>query len=143
MAAIWNNSTWINSKPIICLVIHQVFNTPRQAIAAYFSDDSGINLRPHPGTNVKAKDCIFHLTQKVLSDLLTGTGIDILSTRFEANLRNQIPDVEIGHEWQELPDLYLFVRTRIFRAANQSACGPYLLNLSPIFVDDFWEFDHH
>ena len=111
-------------------------------MVAYHSDDSGINFRPHPGTKVKAKDRIFHLTHKVLGDLLTGTGLKPLSHRFEKNLRQQISNDEIGHEWQEFPDLYLFMRTRIFRAAVESLCGPYLLSFSPTFVDDFWEFDN-
>ena len=59
--------------------------------------------------NVKAKGRICHLTHKVLGDLLTGTGLKYLSTRFEANLRNQFSDDEIGHECQEFPDLYLYV----------------------------------
>ena len=112
-------------------------------MVAYYSDDSGMNVRPHPGTNVKAKDRIFHLTHQVLSDLLTGTGLKPLSTRFGVNLRQQLSTDEIGDEWQDFPDLYLFVRTRIFHAAVESMCGPYLLSLSPTFVDDFWEFDHH
>lgn len=66
-----------------------------------------------------------------------------MSTRFEANLRNQLSDDEIGHECQEFPDLYHYVRTRIFRAAVEWACGSYLLSLSLIFVDDLWEFHHH
>lgn len=143
VAAIWRNSTWINSKASVCLVIHQVFKTPRQAMEAYYSDDSGINIRPHPGTTVNAKDRIFHLTHKVLNNLLTGPGLKPLTTRFEANLRRQFSNDEIGHEWKEYPDLYLFMRTKIFRAAVESMCGPYLLRLSPTFVDDFWEFDHH
>lgn len=93
--------------------------------------------------NVKAKGRIFHLIHKVLGDLLTGIGLKYLSTRFEANLRNQFSDDEIGHECQKFPDLYLYVRTRIFRAAVELACGPYLLSLSLTFVDDFWEFYHH
>lgn len=55
-------------------------------------------LQPHPSTDAKAKDCIFHLTRKVFCDLLTGTGLKLVKTRVKANLRNQFSDDNIGHE---------------------------------------------
>ena len=143
VSTIWKNTTWINSKASVLLVMHQVFKAPRRAMLAYSLDDSGINARPHAGTDVRAENRIFHVTHKVVGDLFTGAGLNPLKARYDTSLRQQISNCEIGYQWEEFPDLYSFVRNQIFRAAVESMCGPYLIDLSPTFVEDFWVFDHN
>jgi hypothetical protein len=62
--------------------------------------------------------------------------MDILS-------RNMSNDTRLGTEWVELPNLWLFIRTLVFRASTEAICGSFLLSLNPTLTEDFWVFDHN
>jgi hypothetical protein len=107
------------------------------------ADDSGLYLKPNPGSNVPLEKRIFHLIHHGYTAWLTGAGLAELSRQFVRNfqLRIDIKSEEIGEEWHSLPDIFSFVKRETFIATTAALCGEEFLKLNTSFTDEFWEFD--
>lgn len=139
--SIWKNSKWLTSKAGVLIAVGNMFKTPKDALKFYESDNSGINLQPHPDSNVMPEHRIYYHTHKATVDFLSGSHLKSLASSFQVNLRKRIHNSDIGYDWVDRPDLFLFLQSEIFYAALESLCGPHMLSLNPTFVEDFWNFD--
>lgn len=107
----------------------------------YDADRSGIALTPASGSNVNPKNRIHFPRHHASTKFFNVPNIRDMTTRFLNQLADQLASPkDIGTEWIELPDLATFIHKEVFRAATYSICGPYLLSLSPTFVDDFADY---
>ena len=109
-------------------------------VSVFTRDDSGIGPTPSPGSKVKAENRIWHLQHMSAHKYLSGTALNAMSMRFMANLGKGIAESEIGYEWVEKPDLYVWLRHQAFRAAAEALCGPHFLSLNPGLVEDYWDY---
>lgn len=73
---------------------------------------------------------------------LTGASLETITAEFQRSLSKQLSELDtVGDEWVDIPDLNVFMRTHIMKAALTAMFGPYLIELNPGFVDDFWEWN--
>lgn len=73
---------------------------------------------------------------------LTGVSLINITAQFQKSLSQQLSDLDtVGDEWVALPDLNAFMRTHLMRAALTAMFGPYLVELNPTFVEDFWAYN--
>lgn len=143
IATIWKSSRELGSKEGVCMVMEMVFGTPKETMKFYRADNSGVNIQPHPSSNIKLEHRIYYHNFRTTNDFLAGPGLKRFANRMQINLRKQVSTSAIGHDWAKLPDLYAFVQQMLFPAAVEAMCGSYLLSISPTFTEDFWVFDSH
>ena len=129
------------NKTYRLLAVSNMFGMPAKAKDFIAADNSGLNVNPHPMSNVKPEHRIDYLTHALLNRFLTGPGLEPLVSRFRDNLLSQFTRLNVSSEWIEMPDLYGFIKTQMFNASVEAMCGPYILTLNPTFCDDFWKFD--
>jgi hypothetical protein len=109
----------------------------------YITDDSGILIKPHAESRVKPEDRLWFKSHHNFGINLKGPGVSELTHRFIESLAVRIAkkDHEIGENWNELPDLFDFVKNEAFIASTTAFCGPHILELNPTLAEDFWDFD--
>ena len=139
------NAVWkakcLDSKPAVCIAMQRFFGTPKAALQFYNADDSGISLQPHPRSKIDQKHRVYYHTHKVTQGFMTGPGLALFTNRFQTLLKMQVSNSGVDQTWQEIPDLFSFLRDMLSTAAITTMCGPSLLALSPNLVQDLWEFD--
>ncbi|KAH9983420.1 hypothetical protein F4779DRAFT_640505, partial [Xylariaceae sp. FL0662B] len=57
-------------------------------------------------------------------------------------LRRNLDSFGIQEEWLELPDLYQFLQSYVFRSSVETIMGSKILNLNPSMTEDFWTFNY-
>lgn len=129
------------NKTYRSLAVGNMFGMPAKAKDFIAADNSGLNVKPHPMSEVKPEHRIDYLTHSSLKRFLTGPGLEPLVSRFRDNLWGQLTCLKIGSEWIEMPDLYGFIKVQLFNASVEAMCGKSILTLNPTFCDDFWKFD--
>ncbi|KAK0713921.1 cytochrome P450 [Lasiosphaeria miniovina] len=135
----------MTSKPLVTAVLRGQLGVPRQDVAIWARDDSGINVKPLPGSeDIDPAQRIFFLSHQGLHDGLAGTaGLTGMLARFVANYtaRLRAAPVVAGESWVGMPDVFEFFKREMFHGTSPALCGENLLRLSPGFADDFWAFD--
>lgn len=125
-------------------MIKSVLGAPDHIHPFYLGDNSGQLLKAIPGSQVPPESRIRYFHYKVAHEHLAGMNGTRLGERYMDILsRNLSNDTGIGSEWVELPDLWLFIRTLVFRASTEAICGSFLLSLNPTLAEDFWAFNHN
>ena len=127
----------------VIVFLKNIFALPPSALKIFEADDSGMRTHPTPWSTVNEDYRIYHLTHKMTTQLMSGPGLKPLASRFSANLSSLIRNMDVSLDWQDLPDMYSFIRGPVFRAAVESMCGPNILLINPTFERDFWDFDDH
>jgi hypothetical protein len=118
------------------------FGSPRQSVAFYEADNSGVAATPAPSSTVDPANRIFHTMHKLLNSYLSGPSLTGITARFQEKLANLIEeDDSIGDTWVEIPDLYEYVQNLVMSAAVHSMFGAYILSLNPTLVKDFFAFN--
>jgi hypothetical protein len=140
IAAVWR-SKGLDAKAVTCFSLKNFFDTPDKAMKIYHADNTGINPQPHGGDSIPAKDRYYYLTRKNTVGFFNGPGLKHFGNRFGALLTKEIDRLDLGTEWIEHEDLYAFVRKLLVGPAIEAMCGPFLLEQSPTFTEDFWKFD--
>lgn len=107
----------------------------------YHTDDSGINLQPHPSSNVPFKDRYYFHTRKDTVGFFNGPGLKNIAYRFQGLLKARISQLDIAEDWIEFPDLFLFIQDVLTGPVIEAMCGPALIDQCPTFVEDFWKLD--
>jgi hypothetical protein len=109
----------------------------------YEDDDSGLGVKPLPGSNVPDHKRLIHITHQNQHKELSGVALAELSRQFIKFLGQGIKelDSQLGEDGTELPDIFRFVRDSTFRATTSALCGEKIFTLVPHFAEDFWEFD--
>ena len=120
-----------------------MFDTPREDMEFFKSDNSGISHDPHPSSQTRPEDRIFYLMHKATVDFLAGAHLVTSACGFQTALKKRIDNIPIGNDWMNMPDLYTFLRPHISHATVEAMCGPHFLFMFPDFVEDFWNFNHN
>ncbi|KAK3317974.1 Pfs, NACHT and ankyrin domain protein [Apodospora peruviana] len=138
-------SVWCTAIPFVKYALGRAFGLPAKALRVYDNDDSGGLAAPLPGSKVRPEQRIDYLTHKSLVTFLEGPGLSPLWHRVErATLQTTAAlKKQIGPDWEHRADLMEFVGTPSATAFLNSLCGPYLLQLNPTFVRDYWDFDRN
>lgn len=104
---------------------------PKKVLDMVRRDNSGISPKPLPGSSIPENERYFFLNHKATHDVVGRSGLATLNKVFELNLSNWIQQVDIGPEWVEFEDLYIFMRDMLFQTSTDAFCGPRLLQNSP------------
>ena len=139
---LFNNkaSRSMGTKAGVILALKNLFGTPTDVIPFYAADNSGVNVVPLPGSNVKPEHRVTYFQTRAAHRHLSGSGLVQMTERFLEVLETRIHKSQIDPEWTDQPDLYKFLQYEVFSAAVEAMCGSHLLSQCPTFVEDFWEF---
>ncbi|KAM0435849.1 hypothetical protein ACHAPT_002740 [Fusarium lateritium] len=118
------------------------FGMSPKAVELYRADDSGYGPNPARGSTVEPGNRILLEVHNLVNRNLTGGSLANITAQFQRTLSEQLSGLDaVGDEWVEIPDLSAFMRTHLMKAALTAMFGPYLVDLNPTFVDDFWVYD--
>lgn len=131
----------LDARAVTCFSLKNFFDTPDSAMKIYFADSTGINPQPQGSDSILPKDRYYYLTRKTTVGFFNGPGLKHFGNRFGALLTRKIGQLDLGTDWTEHEDLYAFVQKLLIDPAIEALCGPVLLEQSPNFVKDFWQFD--
>ena len=113
---------------------------PNPILPLYYEDDSGPLLKPIPGSKVRPENRIRFFHTEAAHHHLAGN--NRLGERYMDTLGQKVlTNTDIGLEWIELPDLWLFIQTLVFPASTETLCGSFIVSLNPTLTQDFWAFD--
>ena len=119
-----------------------IFGTPSDVIPFYMVDDSSVNPNHLPGSKVKPENRLIYYHRKLSHQLLSGPHLVKLAERYMSTLEREFSEGTIGSAWEKLPDLYLFLRSKVFRgSAVEAMFGTYIFSLTLTFAEEFWAFD--
>jgi hypothetical protein len=118
-----------------------LFNGPQKIADVLMKDDSGIGVKPYPGTDVHPGRRLMRNQVVFFGDAFNKSGMDEMVPRFVKSVEKWCEGSNIGNDWTSLPDLYTWLRDVLFRAGVESVFGEHLLRLSPDLANDFWEYD--
>jgi hypothetical protein len=131
----------LSPKPLMAIVMENMFGTPKSAISLYRNDHSGLGPKPAPGYQIESEKRVFFHQRNAANKYLSGVPLHKMTERFMNMLSKDLfNDKTIKRNWTDFPDLNLFFQNRIFEAAVEALCGPHLLYQTPSFTDDFWEY---
>jgi hypothetical protein len=131
----------LSPKPLIAIVMENMFGTPKSAISLYKNDHSGLGPNPPQGYEIRSEERVFFHQRNAANKYLSGRHLHKMTERFMKMLSRDIfNDKTVTAEWKSFPDLNLFLQNRIFEAALEALCGPHLLRQTPTFTDDFWDY---
>ena len=119
----------------------RLFNAPKRIRDATAADDSGVGMKPYPGSSVHPGQRLIRNQVLFFNDAFSKKSMDELVPRFLNNLKQRHADFDIDESWTDLPDLYVFLRKFIFRCGIISFYGKNMLDLNPDIENDFTEFD--
>lgn len=72
---------------------------------------------------------------------LQGKGLKIILNRFIKNLTKEtLQQTAISNDWIEIPDLYTFMVTKVFRSEVEALYGKHIFTTCPHLHEDFWRF---
>ncbi|KAK7740481.1 hypothetical protein SLS53_005324 [Cytospora paraplurivora] len=143
--ALFKNSWVCTSIPFVKFALGYAFGLPAKALSLYDKDDSGSGQVPHPDSTVEARNRIDYRVHLSLSRFLEGKGLLPFWNRFADNVTQQLHGLhdDIGSDWDQRDDLMKFVGDEATVSIINALCGPYLLELNPHFLQDYWSFDRN
>jgi hypothetical protein len=117
----------------------RLFNASKRICDATAADDSGVGIKPYPGSSVHPGQRLIRNQVLFFNDAFSKKSMDELVPRFLHNLEQRHTD--FGETWTNLPDLYIFLRKFIFSCGIISFYGQNMLHLNPDIENDFTSFD--
>ncbi|SCN98185.1 uncharacterized protein FFE2_08902 [Fusarium fujikuroi] len=70
-----------------------------------------------------------------------GPGLNSIISRFLAILKSEMfQKTAVGTDWVEIPDLYTFVVSKVFRSEVEALYGQHIFTTCPSLEGDFWTF---
>ena len=131
----------LNTKIYRSLSFRTMCKMPKDALAFWMSDDSGMLAQPHPDSHVPAHLRVDYMTHLSIAKLLAGVGLKPLCDRFTRNLSQRLlADTSIGGEWVQHPDLFVFMRNELFVPAVEAIWGSSFVSINPDFGQDLWRY---
>ena len=87
--------------------------------------------------------CSYTSRRAELISFLQGRHLDKMTKGFINRLSQifQADTMITNDSWMFVPDLYDFMRRRLFRASIETTCGEFIFSICPTFYEDFWAFD--
>lgn len=115
-----------------------MFGMPSDASTLYLNDDSGILSTPYLHSKVNPSHRVKCLTHFSITKFLTGSGLKPFAENFAVNLAEQLEaSNEIFTEWNDLPDLYTFMRDENFEATTRAVYRENFFHLTAPFAKIF------
>ena len=140
IAALWKEQD-LHTRIYRSLSFSTMCRMPKDALAFWMSDNSGMHPRPHPDSNVPSHLRVDYMTHDSVSKLLTGPGFRGSCDRFTKNLTQRLLTKDsIGSEWTDLPDLCQFFHEELFPAAVEAMWGTSVFRVNPDFLQDMLAF---
>lgn len=122
-------------------IFGRLFNAPKKIRGAIAADDSGVGVKPYPGSSVHPGQRLIRNQVLFFNDAFSKKSMDEIVSRFLRELKKDDHGMGIGNTWRDVPDLYMFLRKIVFRCAVVSFFGHNMLRLNPDVEKDFTEFD--
>ena len=141
VAAVFRYSRSFSAKASVVIAMDRLFGTPKSVVPFYDADNSGIEMQPHPQSNIKPAHRVHHTVHVQVIKYLSGPGLKPMTNCLMENIGKQVSASGIGYEWLDMPDLFEFCQIKLLHAALDTMFGPYLVALNPNFVTDYWKFD--
>lgn len=137
---IFKQSAILTNKPYRKFVSN-TFGVPEEAKILFAADVTGLRHKNQAGTSIKQEYRVDYLMHTFITQFMSGPSLGPLATRFTDNLIRRLEAEDIGHEWTEFPDLYVFIRDHMFYASVVAMFGEQLFKLNPNFCEEFWAFE--
>jgi hypothetical protein len=144
LQTIFSKSRDLSTKALALVALVSAHGMPPADAKVYEADNSGIHLKPLPGSNTPPEKRLRFLSHHHFqSELLGGAGLGELSRQFIRQFAIRITErsQEIGDHWSHLPDLYDFVKSETFVATTIALCGEHIFKINPNLAEDFWSHD--
>ncbi|KAL9114779.1 MAG: hypothetical protein Q9227_001459 [Pyrenula ochraceoflavens] len=120
-----------------------LFNTPKDVMAFYAADDSGMAAQPRKGSTIKQEDRVDYWQASISQKFFSGQSMWTMSETFVSIMQRDLEKLPIDNDWVEIPDLYHFLQQHVARSTIETIIGPSILEYYPSLPEDFWEFDHY
>lgn len=127
------------------------FGMPAEDIRIFEDDKSGYGISPAQGyENMDPNKRVLYLQQREFLKYFNGPQLHVLTNEYCQRLSRVLaedPEVprlsreDANGGWIEVPDLYDFLRRRLFRASTETLLGELLWKICPTLYEDFWDFD--
>ncbi|KAJ8126907.1 hypothetical protein O1611_g6730 [Lasiodiplodia mahajangana] len=143
--ALFKASWACTSIPFVKFALGHAFGLPAKALSLFDKDDSGGSYVPHPDSTVEARNRIDYRIHESLVRFLEGKGLLPFWNRFTDNITQRFHAIydRAGSDWDHHTDLMQLVADEATVSIINALCGPYLLALSPDFLQSFWNFDRN
>jgi hypothetical protein len=128
-------------EPMKNMALQRILGLPGRIIDVANRDDSGVTRKPLPGSTVPHEKRFNYMERQATKDFTRPASHAALVENFEHGLYKWVQNCSIGNEWTSYPDLYLFIRSILFRVTTDAFYGPQLLETSPHLEEDIWKFD--
>ena len=132
--------TTITTPGVTAFVLKTLFGMAPEAVNVYDLDNSGIHVKPVPGSQIAPQNRIDHLTHANFHKHLLGEGLSKIYGGFLVSLTNRLPLLNITDEWKCFPDLVRFWLPLMTSAMNEALAGPMLECISPEFTDNLLNY---
>lgn len=119
----------------------RLFNAPKRICDITAADDSGVGVKPYPGSSVHPGQRLIRNQVLFFNDAFSKKSMDEIVPRYLNELERKCNVLGIGKSWEHLPDFYMFLRRIIFHCEVVSFFGQNMLLLNPNLEDDFTEYD--
>ncbi|KAI0972794.1 cytochrome P450 [Xylaria arbuscula] len=143
--ALFKGSWACTPIPFVKFALGHAFGLPAKALSLFDKDDSGGSHVPHPDSTVEARNRIDYRVHESLVRFLEGKGLLPFWGRFTDNITQRLHAMHdrAGSDWGYHTDLMQLVSNEATVSIINALCGPYLLALSPDFLQSFWNFDRN
>ncbi|KAI9644636.1 hypothetical protein NHQ30_006660 [Ciborinia camelliae] len=140
ISALWRIKETITAPVHQAYVLKTIFGMNPKAVGSYILDDSGLNAKPHPQSDVAPHNRIDYLTHLGFMKLLAGDGLPKLYKRWSQEFSCRLQALNIDHEWVEHADIMKFWDIPLTASMNRAIAGPLLEAINPNFTEEFLEF---
>ena len=131
----------LHSKVYRALAVKTILKMPKDALAFWMSDTSGMLAQPLPDSHVPPHLRVDYMNHKSVAKLLTGVGFKPLCDRFTQKLSQRLlATASVGIEWVDHPDLFAFMQTELLTPAMEALWGTRVFSMNPDFEQDIWQF---
>ncbi|GAW13516.1 hypothetical protein ANO14919_029020 [Xylariales sp. No.14919] len=143
--ALFKGSWACTSIPFVKFALGYAFGLPAKALSLFDEDDSSGSHVPHPDSTVEPRNRIDYRVHESLVRFLEGKGLLPFWNRYTDNITQRLHALldRAGSDWDYHTDLMQLVSDEATISIINALCGPYLLALSPDFLQGFWNFDRN
>ena len=121
----------------------RLFNAPRKICEVIAADNSGVGVKPYPGSSVHPGRRLIRNQVLFFNDAFSKKSMDEIVPRYLGELNRKCNDIGIGQTWKDIPDFYMFLRQIVFHCEVVSFFGYNMLQLNPNLEEDFTEYDNN
>lgn len=133
----------LDVNAVVCFFLKNFFSTPKKSIKVYVENNSNVNPKPHPKSNVATKNQYYYQNRKAVLGFFNGPDLMSMTNRFSTLLIREIGQFDIDHEWTNHENLYRFIQNLLINPAFEALCGPVLLKQNSTFGNDLWKINHN